>query len=151
MKKINSEIKIDNNTFKIKIGTVDKKNPTTLYIAIGTYITPIETNDDFSWSVIKMKKKIECAINDIISNSDDIQNNHIFIADVPIDRIMFNKQSYFETSLYIKPKKNTIEQYDSNFMQIANRINSIYLPKFISVLKNELYGFGYSFSKNKKV
>ena len=48
IKKINSEIKFHDNKFKIKIGTIDKKNPDTIYIELGTYITPIDIKDSYN-------------------------------------------------------------------------------------------------------
>lgn len=149
MKKINSEIKIDNNTFKIKIGTVDKKKPTTIYFVIGTYITPLETNDDFCGSIEKIKKQIGKLINNVINDSKYIQNNHIFVTDVPVDRIMYNKQSYFETSLYLKTESYVTDTLKYNFNQIAKNLNDDLLDKILDVLKHEIINAGYHISKNK--
>ena len=55
-KKINSEIKIHDNDFKIKIGTTNKKNPETLYVQIGTYIKPCSIKLMFKESILSLRK-----------------------------------------------------------------------------------------------
>ena len=41
-RKINSEQTVDNDSFKLKVGTTDKKNPKTIYIDCGFFIEPKE-------------------------------------------------------------------------------------------------------------
>ena len=45
-KNICSEVTLENPYFKLKIGTINKKNPTTFYVEGGTFITPVEPEDD---------------------------------------------------------------------------------------------------------
>ena len=45
-KSICSEIPLENPYFKLKIGTINKKKPTTFYVEGGTFITPVEDVDD---------------------------------------------------------------------------------------------------------
>ena len=46
MKSICSEVSLENPYFKLKIGTINKKKPTTFYVEGGTFITPVEDEDD---------------------------------------------------------------------------------------------------------
>ena len=47
-RKINSEQTVDNDSFKLKVGTTDKKNPKTIYIDCGFFIEPKEEKDEYT-------------------------------------------------------------------------------------------------------
>ena len=55
-KNIHSEIKFSDNDFKVKICTINKKNPDILYTQIGTYLKPIEKKNLYTEEFQNMLK-----------------------------------------------------------------------------------------------
>ena len=105
-RKINSEIKYDNNTFKVKIGTTDKKSPNVIYLEIGTYITPNEYKMSYSDDIFNFEKNIKKELKNC-----NIGGDYIMVIDVADERITTNKKSYMELQLTVKSKYDIGESF----------------------------------------
>lgn len=145
MKKINSEIKFNDNNFKVKIGTTDKKAPSTFYLELGTYITPTENKTSYAEDMISFEKDIKTHIKDKLSASD-ISKDFIMVVDVADERISVNKKSYMEIQLFIR-SGNT---HNLVFKELSNNFHKDYVVDLIEHVKNDLNELGYSYSKSKK-
>ena len=54
-KRLNVEKSIENTVFKTKIGTVNRLNPTSLYVTGKAYISPMEEDADYEDKVDGLK------------------------------------------------------------------------------------------------
>ena len=75
MKKINSEIKIDTPLLKTKWGTIDKKNPTSIYLEMGTYITPTKDEEDYTDNIKEIEKAGRFIVKDALCNTEGVKKD----------------------------------------------------------------------------
>ena len=132
MKKINTLQSINSDFFKIKLGTFDKKNPTSVFIEASTYIKPI-LNDDFGNIKMNIEKKLSVEIKKMLINNPLFQKEYISIVDIPFERMKKGKKTYLYLEYHLKQNnlipikelKNEREKFiDNIFMNIK-----IYLEK----------------------
>ena len=95
MKKIGSVIKLNNEDIKLKIGTVDKKNPEVIYLEGGFYVKPIIEKDDYKNDMELIKNTFNDLIKDYVKNNNNFKNNFMFFTDVADDWLKFDKKSFF--------------------------------------------------------
>lgn len=150
MKKINSEIKIDNNIFSIKTGTTDKKNPNIVYIEIGSYIIPTKEKDSYKEDINELFKSIKSKINSLISYLDLYNNNSLFIFEIADDRIFFKKSSYLNMQIYLNPKEELLKSCEMKFSNISNNIEKNLLNDILNEAEILFQKYGYELSKVKK-
>lgn len=142
MKKINSEIKVNNSNFKIKVGTTDKKNPSIIYIEIGSYITPLKESDSYSKEIEEMRKSIKKHLLTVLPDK-----NFIFTTDVASDRMAKGKKSYLEMQLHMRTFYNNEVKYFENMVGV---IRDTYLTyNIIPYIENRLKEQGFEYSKTK--
>ena len=158
-KKINSEVNFQNETFKLKIGSVDKKNPQTVYAVYGTYITPLLCNKNtdsieagsifFKRQIEKIEKKIKTFFDGTINTRQNCSPIFYFITDVAHERMDFNKKSYLQMELYLKPQKPLLEKCTNNFKKLAETLYNEYVDSSIPYIKECLRKEGFQCSKTK--
>ena len=145
MKKINSEIKFNDNNFKVKIGTTDKKTPNTFYLELGTYITPLEKKTSYTEDIINFEKDTKTYIKKQLSASN-ISKDFIMVVDVADERMSIDKKSYMEIQVFIK-SGNT---HNLVFKELSNTFHKDYVINLIEHVKNDLNELGFNYSKSKK-
>lgn len=102
MKKINSELKLTNDeSFKVIIGTTNKKISDSLYIEIGSYIKPT-TKDNYKQQIENIYKKTKRFIITKLSKNNIYATNFIFVDNIATDRMIQGKRSYYEVQLFLK-------------------------------------------------
>lgn len=149
MKKINSEIKLEDEHFKIKIGTTNKKYPDTVYVEMGSYIAPLLDKRSYEMDINNFEKMAKRYVKRVMDDGDACNHDFIFVTDVANERIMQGKKSYLEMQLYLKPTANTISNNDKDFKKISGKINSEYLAKIVPYLKASIANNGFEYSKTK--
>jgi hypothetical protein len=120
MKKINSEIKIDNPNLKIKWGTTDKKNPLIFYLEIGSYITPRIEQESYKKNISAISKNASNLIKSAALKTNIASDNIIFVSDIADERIEYGKKSFLTFQIHFKNKD--IKKYNK-FNDIVNQIN----------------------------
>jgi hypothetical protein len=144
VKKINSETKSKSNGFKITIGTTDKKNPNSVYIGFGGYITPITEEKAYADKIrlfeIKMKRNAET----IISDGKLSDRNIIFVSEIAHDRMKLGKKTYFDLQIYTPLSKNILDITKRNFGELSDIINKEYVPKLSEKIMSLMTETGFS-------
>lgn len=107
-KNICSEVSLENPYFKVKIGTINKKNPTTFYVEGGTFITPVE-DDGISYKekMVLIYKEMAKGIHRLVAEK---HLKHDFIANIDVaeDRMKVGKKTYFTFQYFLKQGSETI-------------------------------------------
>lgn len=147
MKKIKSENKFHDDIFKIKIGTIDKKNPEVVYIELGSYISPLSSMENYTQSIEKINKSTKTFLNSLFLGSKLCEDDFIFISDVADKRITKGKKSYMEMQIYIKPKT---ELRCKKFSEITERLNNDCISKIIPIIKENINKNGFECYKTRK-
>ena len=101
------EITLDvNPNYKIKLGTVDNKNPKSVYINLSAWgeLNNEEEELDYDKIINKMRKNIKQNINDSINVDDFHKGKYIVDLDMRSSGISNNKRSFMscEITLYQK-------------------------------------------------
>lgn len=150
-RKINSEIVVDNDNFKIKVGTTDKKNPKTVYIDCGFFIEPKVEKEDYSEDIKyieaetkKLARRVSNATNPDPENIGRLfSKDFIFVFEIAESRVSYGKKSYVSFQIHLKQKG------DINFNLISSYTET--LSKYIiTVLLSRINGIGFEISKTKK-
>lgn len=148
MKRIKSESKFQDNDFKIKIGTMDKKNPEVVYIELGSYISPKEEKETYKPYISRIEKKTKSLIEDVIQESGMCKNGFIFVSDIADGRIAMNKKSYFEMQVFVKPTDEI--KACGKFVDLTKKINEECVSKIIPGIKKYIKENGFEYYKSRK-
>lgn len=148
MKKINSEITILSDEIKLKVGTVNKKNPTSIYAVFGTYITPLKEKQSYELELNKIFKSTERYAN-VLAYQFCQRGQTIFISDVADTRMEVGKKTYLELQFYVKPTIETLISNNKNFKSIATNISDICFMPTLNYVKMRLESAGYQCSNSK--
>lgn len=141
------ELKVKNNkNFNIRYGTVDNKNPKSIYINLSSWITPT-SDDEFNYSrIIKnLDKAIRQSIYDFISKKSTnlfFKDHTIVDFDLRKSGIKYGKTSYLscEITLYLR------NQISVTSIEVADEINQI----INCVIKNNFSENEFFLFKKKK-
>lgn len=148
MKRIKSESNFTDEDFKIKIGTMNKKNPDVVYIELGSYISPKKEEKSYKGLISNIEKNSkETAIN-ILQNSGICKNDFIFISEIADERISIDKKSYLEIQIYIKPTESI--KNENKFSELSKKINENCVSKIIPCLKEYISENGFEYYKSRK-
>jgi hypothetical protein len=105
MKKINSEVKVnDEKSFKVTIGTTNKKFTDSIYVEVGSYIVPL-FNNDYKKQMVDVYKRTKRFVADKLSKSKLYGKNFILVDNIATDRMTQGKRSYYEIQLFLKNLK----------------------------------------------
>ena len=145
-KNICSEVSIENPYFKLKIGTINKKKPTTFYVEGGTFITPVDEDDEVPYKekMAQVYKDMTKGIMVLTSEARNIQNSFIANIDVADERMKVGKKTYFTFQYYLHQNGEPVP-----FTEIAEngeKYTKIVLDKIEYSLKEN--GFALSKTKN---
>lgn len=146
-KSICSEVSLENPYFKLKIGTINKKRPTTFYVEGGTFITPVETEDDdrsYKEKMTDVYKAMARGIEEMrLSGKKNLEKNFIANIDVADERMKVGKKTYFTFQYYLRQNGDIIP-----FAEIAEEGDE-YTEKVLERLEYSLKENGFALSKTK--
>lgn len=146
-KSICSEVSLENPYFKLKIGTINKKKPTTFYVEGGTFITPVdEVDEDLSFKdkMNNVYKAMSQGIMRLTAETNNVQNSFIASIDVADERMKVGKKTYFTFQYYLHQDGEPISF--SEITENGDKYTKIVLDKIEYSLKEN--GFALSKTKN---
>ena len=144
-KNICSEVSLKNPYFKLKIGTINKKNPTTFYVEGGTFITPVDNDDDDR----SYKDRMEIVYKDmakgiqLVVSENKLNRDFIANIDVADERMKVGKKTYFTFQYYLRQNGELV-----SFNEIA-AAGDEYTKKVLERLEYSLKENGFALSKTK--
>ena len=144
-KNICSEVSVENSYFKIKIGTIDKKNPTTFYVEGGTFITPVEEDRvTYKEKMDLVYKAMTRGIDEIrVVNKKSIRSDFIANIDVAEERMKVGKKTYFTFQYFLKQSDKPV-----TFPEITENADE-YTDKVHERIEYSLKENGFALSKTK--
>lgn len=146
-KSICSEVSLENPYFKLKIGTINKKRPTTFYIEGGTFITPVdEVDEDLSFKdkMNNVYKAMSQGIMRLTAETNNVQNSFIANIDVADERMKIGKKTYFTFQYYLHQDGEPVSF--SEITENGERYTKVVLDNIEYSLKEN--GFAISKTKN---
>jgi hypothetical protein len=145
-KSICSEIPLENPYFKLKIGTINKKKPTTFYVEGGTFITPVDVVDDGLTYKDRMAVVQDAMCKGIVLMKDgkNLRRNYIANIDVADERMKVGKKTYFTFQYYLQ-QDGELKPF-SDIVENSGAYTNIVLDEIAYSLKEN--GFALSKTKN---
>lgn len=136
------EIKLNiSDKYSVSIGTVDEKNPKSVYIMISTWLTPKSDSEiDYSRVIFNMNKHLKSYVANILSQ--DYFNPELTIIDLDMRQsgIKHGKRSYVSLEVTLYQTKNPLE-FESHTLnhELKDIINSILTDTFDSSTYFDFY------------
>ena len=143
--RLNSEKKIENENFKIKIGTTNKTNPIVVYVEGRAFISPQEEKEDYTRDISELKHKFSRAISKHISGSSLFDNKYILDFQVASKGISLNKKSFLSFQFLLRQNKENVHKLKEIKDLSENMITSI-----VSSLAENITEHNFVISKTKK-
>ena len=142
-KSICSEVSLENPFFKLKIGTINKKKPTTFYVEGGTFITPTEDETSIKDRIDDVYRAMSQGIMRITCETNNLEKNFIANIDVADERMKVGKKTYFSFQYYLRQNKN-----DLSFSEITDNWDK-YTKTVLDKIEYSLKENGFALSKTK--
>ena len=142
-KSICSEVSLENPYFKLKIGTINKKKPTTFYVEGGTFITPTEDETSIKDRIDDVYHAMSQGIIRITCETNNLEKNFIANIDVADERMKVGKKTYFSFQYYLRQNKN-----DLSFSEITDNWDK-YTKTVLDKIEYSLKENGFALSKTK--
>lgn len=142
--RLNSEKKINCDNFKLKIGTINKKNPKVIYIDGSTFIIPLFESNNYDNDIFQLKKIFLSEIKKYFVKTNLFSNKFIFNLDIKSNGLKKDKKSFlaFQCHLLQENKINTLSTVKKN--------TEITLNNFIKSIENDIIGHNFMINKYKK-
>lgn len=133
----------ENEKFLIKLGTIDNKNPKSIFLTISSWTKPKKEEENYEKMVTNLRKKIKQKVHDI--QDDKIFNPKRTIVDLDLrsSGISVNKKSfmYCEITMF---QNDLLPIKSESIVKYFNRVSN----KLISDVFNENSSF--EFNKTKQ-
>jgi hypothetical protein len=140
------EIKLDiNPNYKISIGTVDNKNPKSIYISLSAWgqLLKEENEIDYDKIINNLRKNIKQTLNINLNKEDFHNNKYIVDLDMRSSGISYKKRSFMSCEITLF-QKNKIPVHKP---QIIDNTTAIINNLIKECLNNQPY---FNFYKTKK-
>lgn len=143
--RLNSEKKIDNDSFKLKIGTTNKINPIVIYVEGKAFISPLEDKDDYSRDIYEMKHALKQSITSNLCEAKYFDNKYIVDFQVAASGISVNKKSFLSFQFLLRQKRDNVLKLTEIKNGSEKMINNI-----ANALRDSIIEHNFSLSKSKK-
>ena len=143
--RLNSEKKIENEYFKLKIGTTNKINPIVIYVEGKTFISPNEEKGDYSKDIAEIKHALKQSISRSLYGSGDFDNKYIIDFQVAASGIAMNKKSFLSFQFLMRQKRDNVMK----LMDVKNRSEGM-ITGIAQVLCESIIAHNFSLTKTKK-
>lgn len=104
--RLNSEKKIDNKYFDVKIGTVNRLNPRAIYIEAKTFIKPLEEREDYLSDISLMRHTLKNKLSNELRKNELFDQRFILDFDIASSCVRHNKNSYLFFQVTMKQKND---------------------------------------------
>lgn len=145
MRKIATKLNIPNDNFKLKIGTLNKKNPVSFYIEGNTYITPLKDERGYTKQLDIIRRNFKRGISSLIKDSSLVENFYILNFEVASERIKCNKKTYLNFECYFRQKAKEPKSVENIKNEDSDLIQNITKELFKELSENN-----FILAKNKK-
>lgn len=143
--RLNSEKKIENENFKIKIGTTNKINPIIIYVEGKAFISPTDDKEDYSKDISEIKHVLKQSISEHIHSVEEFDNKYIVDFQVASNGIQINKKSFLSFQFLLRQNKDKVLK----LIEVKNNSSNMVLD-IVNDLKEAIVERGFLLTKTKK-
>lgn len=143
--RLNTEKKIEHDTFKLKIGTTNKNNPIVVYVEGKAFITPDAENDEYQRDISEIKHSLRRSISDALHGMDIFDHKFILDFQVATNGISVGKKSFMSFQFLFRQANDNVRKLSEVKEDAAPMIVGI-----ADALRDNIASHGFSISKTKK-
>ena len=143
--RLNSEKKIDNDNFKIKIGTTNKINPIVIYVEGRAFVSPSEEKDDYSRDMSEIKHVLKQSISQHLRESSAFDHKYIVDFQIASNGIRVNKKSFISFQFLMRQNKDNVKR----LIDVKNSSTKM-ITEIVNELSSAIIDRSYVISKTKK-
>lgn len=146
-KRLNVERKLGNETFKARIGSVNRLNPQSFYVSGKAYISPTEERDEYDDTIDLLDRDLKSILRRYTANNPLVNNVFISNLEVPKNGLKCGKNTYLFFQLFFSQNfKNPIcKNIDSIKENMLPGINTV-LDEF----KDKILERGFTIHEKRK-
>ena len=98
-----SEKSVKSPFFRAKIGTMNKKNPQTMYLLASTYISPTFGANDYKKNIVSLDKDLKLSTKDLLRHGSIISSDFLMVTEAPIARVTPGHKVHYIIQVYFRP------------------------------------------------
>jgi hypothetical protein len=140
-----TEKNIPNRNFKVKFGTVNKKNPEVVYVEAKTFIAPLSKEFNHNAALQKVRREFTFFINEMLKHSSIYETKSILDFQVAKSCLQVGKKSFLTFQLLLRQNRNDIKPFKNLKNETTEFITLITNALVVLLTNNE-----FSVTKNKK-
>lgn len=143
--RLTSEKSLQHDTFKLKLGTMDKTNPLVVYLEGKVFITPNEEKDSYTKDMKDIKYGLKKTIRDNLSGTNFLQNDYILEFQIADSGIKVNKKSFLTFELLLRQQTGNVLKFSD-----IKKNSEPHLYNIVNSLQQNIVEHNFSLSKTKK-
>lgn len=143
--RLNTEKRLDHDTFNLKIGTTNKLNPSVVYIEGKAFISPEEDKDDYSHDISEIKHSLRKSISSELEKTNAFDGKFILDFQVATNGIAAKKKSFMSFQFLLKQNHEKVKKLSE-----VKEESSDMILKIANDLRDEISGHGFKIAKTKK-
>lgn len=142
---IHSYKTIENDKFKVKLGTINRKNPSVVYVECGGYITPTIDKDDYENDAFLLRKNFNKNLRDNLLTSPLFENKFICDFDIRTSGLKKNKKSFVSIQYHLRQPVDNVLSLDLLKEKSEDLINNV-----LESFNEDLISHNFKICKNKR-
>ena len=143
--RLNSEKKIENESFKLKIGTTNKINPMVIYVEGKAFISPLDEKDDYAKDLSEIKHALKRSISDNLCETDNFDNKYILEFQVASSGVAVNKKSFLSFQFLLRQRRDNVMKLSDVKNASTEMISNI-----ADALRDSILEHNFELTKKKK-
>ena len=143
--RLNTEKKLEHDSFNLKIGTTNKLNPAVVYVEGKAFISPEEERDDYSKDISEIKHGLRKSISAELEGTKAVEGKFILDFQVATNGIAVKKKSFMSFQFLLRQNTDTVRKLSEVKEESAPMIGRI-----ADKLRDEITEHGFQIAKTKK-
>lgn len=143
--RLHNERKIENENFRLKIGTTNKINPIVVYIEGRTFICPSFEKDDYSREIAEIKRSLSQSISKNIRMTPHFDDKYIMDFQVAASGVSKGKKSFLSFQFLLRQNKDNV----LNLKELKEK-EIVMINNIVGDLQESILTRNFSLSKTKK-
>ena len=143
--RLNNEKRIDNQNFRLKIGTTNKIQPIVVYVEGKAFISPKEEKFDYAKDVSEIRHTFKQSISENLYKTPLFDNKYILDFQVATSGIKPDKKSFLSFQFYLRQNKDDVRKL-SELKTLADG----FITEVVDALSETIFDHGFEITKTKK-
>lgn len=143
--RLNREKKIDNGTFKVKIGTTNKENPQVIYVDGRVFLSPLEVMDNYTDEIEDIRKNFKRTIGERLRTNSIFDNRFILNFDISSSRMIKDKRSFLTFQFFLRQKNTTPMK-----LSAVKEKSEVFINGLLSSLEGDIESHCFTLHKTRK-